>query len=156
MTFAQGHQNVMYNHQHGEKVDYRLFFYDDADRALDAGIDWLQEHAKPSEVLAGSVPHWVYLRTGLKAVMAPFETDPVKAQALLDSVPVTYLLLDEGLEVETKRYMAPVVQQFPERWERVYIDTIAPDPGQDQGGEFAIYRRVGLPPSQSSASSLPR
>jgi hypothetical protein len=100
------------------------------------------------------MPHWMYLRTGLKAVMPPFETDPVKAQALLDSVPVTYLLLDEGLAVETKRYMIRVVQQFPERWERVYADTIAPTPGQNQGGEFAIFRRVGLKPSHSDLATL--
>jgi hypothetical protein len=155
VVYTQRHQQVSYQIPHGRSIQYRLLFYRDAHRSLDASIDWLQANAKPAEVLAGSMPHWMYLRSGLKVVMPPFELDPVKAQALLDSVPVTYLLLDEGLAVETKRYMAQVIQQFPERWERVYTDTIAPNPGETQGGELAIYRRVGQLPARSDLATLP-
>jgi hypothetical protein len=137
----------MYQDRMGEPIQYKLFYYRDAHRALDAGLDWLREHAKSQEVLAGSMPHWMYLRTGLKTVMPPFEADPDKAQGLLDSVPVTYLLQDEGLAVDTKRYIEAVIKRFPEQWERVYIDTIVPDDQQDPLGMFAIYRRVELLPS---------
>jgi hypothetical protein len=146
-VYTRRHQNVMYQDRMGEPIQYKLFYYRDAHRALDAGLDWLREHAKPQEVLAGSMPHWMFLRTGLKTVMPPFEADPVKAQGMLDSVPVTYLLQDEGLAVDTKRYIEAVIKRFPEQWERVYIDKIAPDDQQDPVGTFAIYRRVELLPS---------
>lgn len=157
VTYSRLHQSVTYRDLQGRSVHYRLFFYRDAYRALDAGIDWLQVHARAGEVLAGVMPDWMYLRTGLKAVMPPFETDPVKAQTLLDSVPVTYLCLEDGLGLgfETKRYMAQVVQKFPERWERVYVDTIARDPEQSQDGEFAIYRRIGSLPPRHDLTQTP-
>jgi hypothetical protein len=87
--------------------------------------------------------------------MPPFEPNPMKAQALLDSVPVTYLLLDGGLAVDTKRYMGPVVQQFPHRWERVYVDSFAPERAGEPRGEFAIYRRIGLPSAPADMSMTP-
>ena len=155
VAYARWHQPVTYRDLQGDTIHYRLFFYHDAYRAFDAGLDWLQDHARPPDVLAGSMPHWMYLRTRLKAVMPPFEPDPMKAQALLDSVPVTYLLIDEGLAVDTKRYMGPVVQQFPHRWERVYVDSIAPERPGEPRGEFAIYRRIGLPSAPADMSMPP-
>ncbi|MBA5865672.1 MAG: hypothetical protein GDA67_03120 [Nitrospira sp. CR1.3] len=137
-----GHPLVTHMDLNGAPVRYRLFFYRDAHRALDAGLDWVQEHAKSTDVLAGSMPHWMYLRTKLKAVMPPFESDPAKAQALLDSVPVTYLFLDEGLAVDTKQYTASVVRLYSDRWERVYVDSIAPERPGDPPGQFEIYRRL--------------
>lgn len=135
------HQTVTYRDRSGEMIQYRLFFYRDANRALDRGLDWLMRHAKPTDILAGSMPHWMYLRTGLKSVMPPFERDPVKAQDMMDSVPVTYLLQDEGLAIETKQYIEDMVEQFPNRWERVYIDRIVQEDKREPPGMFAIYRR---------------
>lgn len=144
-VYTRRHQNVSYEDRTGNRIQYKLFYYRDAHRAFDRGLDWLGEHAKPPQILAGSMPHWMYLRSGLKSVMPPFETDPVKAQAMLDSVPVTYLFQDEGLAVDTTRYIAPVINQFPHLWEQVYFDMIAPDDQQDPPKAFAIYRRVDLP-----------
>jgi hypothetical protein len=78
------------------------------------------------------MPHWVHLRTGLKTVMPPFEADPARAQALLDSVPVRYLLIGADM-VESERYTLPVVRQFPDRWRRVH---------STRTGSWAAYRRV--------------
>ena len=152
VVYTQMHQKVTFRDQKGNLLQYRLFFYQDAHRALDAALDWVQKHAKSTEILAGSMPHWMYLRTGLKSVMEPFEADPVKAQDLLDSVPVTYLFLDEGLAVDTKRYMVSVIQQFPERWELIYSDIIVPERGHKAPGNLSIYRRVVLPHAGKNTS----
>jgi len=150
-NYTKGSGPVQYLTRQGEKISYRLFFYTGAHRALDAGVDWVMARARPTDVIAGSMPHWMYLRTKLKAVMPPFESDPIKAQALLDSVPVTYLFLDEGLAIDTKRYMAAVVHQFGDRWERVYVDAIIPERPEEPIGQFEIYRRIGKPPMSTDS-----
>ena len=43
------------------------------------------------------MPHWVYLRTGLKTAMLPFERDPARVDVLLDSASVNYVVLDGTL-----------------------------------------------------------
>jgi hypothetical protein len=134
--YMRYHQQVAYHDRQGRMLEYRLFFYDEPCRALDAGIDWLNSHAHPSDIVAVSMPHWVYLRTGLKSVMPPFEPDPVRVDALLDSVSVNYVVLDGtlyGKPADTTQYVAPVVRKAPDRWERVYFD--------ERGGS-EIYRRV--------------
>ena len=112
-VYAERHLEARYHTRQGETVGYRLFFYMDSYRALDAGVDWLMAHAGSGDVIAVSMPHWVYLRTGNKVVMPPFESDPLKAQQLLESVPVTYLILDEGLAIDSQRFTKGVVERFP-------------------------------------------
>ncbi|MCI0336971.1 MAG: hypothetical protein L0226_05305 [Acidobacteria bacterium] len=145
MIYREMHQNVAYVDQKGKIVTYRLFFYKDAYRALDAGLDWLKQWSKPDDVVASSMPHWVYLRTRLRAVMPPFETDPFRAQELLDSVPVTFIIQDRGLDLDTRKYLSPVVHTFPERWKLVYSDSITDAPEKMPPLRFEIYQRVGLP-----------
>lgn len=130
--FRDRHRKVEYVDRSGTLVRYRLFYYRKAYRALDAGLDWLRQHAKPTEVIVSSMPHWVYLRTGMKAVMPPFETDARKAQALLDAVPATYLIIDGRTGSFTREYGLPAVKAAPERWQLIY---------SSQAGELAIYRR---------------
>jgi hypothetical protein len=142
MVYKYWHQPVHYQGADGKIVSYRLFFYSDAYRALDAGLDWLRLRAKPDDIVASSMPHWVFLRTGLKSVMPPFEINPVQAQALLDSVPVRFLIVDEGLAVDTRRYAVPVVEMFPGNWKRIYSDSIGAESGEVLTDRFAIYQRV--------------
>jgi hypothetical protein len=142
MMYRGMHQQVTYIDQSGQRVDYRLFFYKDAYRALDAGLDWLRQRAKPADVVAASMPHWVYLRTGLKAVMPPFETDPVRTQELLESVPVAFIVQDRGLDLDTRKYLDPVVRAFPQRWKLVYRDSIADESGKHPQEAFEIFQRV--------------
>lgn len=129
---AEDHQPVAYSDRRGNRIAYRQFFYKDSYLALDAGLDWLKRRAQPGDVVAASSPHWVYLRTGLRAVMPPFELDPVKAQRLLDTVPVRYLVLEEGA-LDIRRYTLPVTEQVPNYWVLVYS---APE------GNCSIYQRV--------------
>lgn len=134
--YAGYHGNVTYADRNGQRVAYRLFYYDAAYEALDAGLDWLRQRARPDDIVAATMPHWVYLRTGLKAVMPPMEADLEKAHDLLDSVPVRYVLID-GSEVKIAyQYARPVVQHAADRWKVVYFS---------QRGSFEIYERVDGP-----------
>jgi hypothetical protein len=152
-VYTRQHRTVAYDAPGGGEIRYRLFFYEDSYRALDGGLDWLKRRAKPGDVVAASAPHWVYLRTGLKAVMPPFETDPAKAQRLLDSVPARYLILDDGLALDTRKYTAPLVRDFPARWRRVYSDSIVTKSGAVLEERFQIYQRVD-PPAAPARESI--
>jgi hypothetical protein len=143
MTYQSLHQKVTYVDQGAGMITYRLFFYNNAYRALDAGLDWLKQQSGPGAVVVSSMPHWTYLRTGLKAIMPPFETDPVRAQELLDSVPVTFIIRDRRLALDTRRYLSPVIRTFPERWKLVYSDSITDHSGKTLPERFEIYQRVG-------------
>jgi hypothetical protein len=121
--------------QAGKRHDYRLFFYDRSWRLHDDGLDWLAHEARPGEIVATSTPHWAYLRTGLPAVMPPYEADPRRAAALLDQVPVTYLIVDQLSFLDVgRRYTIPAIQDAPDRWRLIYA-------ANDSGPK--IYRRVG-------------
>ena len=142
VAYSTWNPRVAYQDLQGRKIDYRLFFYKDPYRALDAALDWLKPRSKSDDVVAVSMPHWTYLRTGLKSVMPPFEEDPAKAQRLLDSVPVKYLILDQGLAVDSRRYTLPVVQNFPDLWKPVYSDSLLSESGKLMKNGFSIYERV--------------
>lgn len=154
-VYTRVHQLVRYNDPQGRAVEYHLFFYSDAYRALDAGLDWLMKHANPSDIIAVSMPHWVYLRTGNKSVMSPFESDPVKAEQLLESVPVTYLILDEGLALEGKRFTEGIIQNFPDRWRRIYSDDVVTGTGERHEQAFEIYERVRPQPAMVQSEKEP-
>ena len=100
--------------------EYILFFYGPEWRLHAKALDWLGAHARPDEIVATSTPHWVYLRTGLRSVMPPFEPDVREAQRLVDSVPVSYLIVDSLRFVDvSRRYGAPIVSAFPGYWELI-------------------------------------
>jgi hypothetical protein len=128
---------VAYDAGGGERVEYRLFFYNDLYRATNAGLDWLKNWAKEGDVMAATNPQWAYLRTGIKSVLPPLEMDAAKAQRLLDTVPVKFLIVDEGM---FKKYTSQVVATYPDRWRRVYADSTG-EGGQQ--GKFEIYERTG-------------
>jgi len=118
----------------GTRHEYRLFFYDRGWRQYDKGLDWLARQARPGEVVATSAPHWAYLRTGLPAVMPPYEADPRLADSLLAQVPATYLVVDQLAFIDVgRRYTIPVVERAPDRWQLIYASN-------DSGPR--IYRRV--------------
>lgn len=132
-AYADGLSPVTHHQWRGHDVTYRLFSYADTFRSFDAGIDWVNGHATDSDVIASSQPHWVYLRTGRRAVMPPFERDLVRQQALLDSVPVSYVIVDSDGFSATREYSLPVLRN-EERWERVY---------HSADGLTEVYRRRG-------------
>jgi hypothetical protein len=118
----------------GQGSAYKLMRYDRASYRLDEALAWLKGHAGTGEVVAVQEPHWAYLKTGLKAVLPPMETDPAKAQVFLDSVPVDYLVLDETKILDViPRYAKPVIHAFPACWELVFTSP---------GSQTQIYRRL--------------
>jgi hypothetical protein len=124
--------------RNGNATAQRLFFYDRFYQALDAGLDWLASRAQPADVVAASMPQWVYLRTGLKAVMPPFEKDPDRAQILLDSVPVRFVVVDGTGINFTRDYTLSLLEGSPDRWTVVY---------SNPPGRLQIYERLPQPPS---------
>ena len=94
-------------------------------QALDHAFEWIRRKAAADAVIATTVPHLAYLRTGHKAVLPPFVSDPDIARHLLDEVPVDYLVVDRfGLPGVSERYAAPVVAHNVGDWRLVFT---APD-----------------------------
>lgn len=109
-------------------------FYDQSWIAFDACLSWLEGHANSGAIVATSSPHWVYLRTGLHAVMPPMTPDPSEAQGLLDSVPADYAIADDFTWINTSdTYLEPTIRGNPEKWELVYTTPAS---------ETRVYRRV--------------
>jgi hypothetical protein len=62
-------------------------------------------------------------------------------QTLLDSVPVTYVLVDASSVNFTRDYTLPLLKRASDRWALVHtVDD--PTPGPDRGGPLEIYRRI--------------
>ncbi len=131
--FATHHDRAGYVDSSGGHA-YKLFYFDEAWQDHDGSLQWLAAHGAPGAVVATSTPPLVYLRTGLKAVMPPYEPAPATAQHLLEGVPATYLLVDSLDSPDVaRRYLDPVVVAYPEQWSLVY--------GPPSGGT-RIYQRV--------------
>jgi hypothetical protein len=143
-SFANHRDVAFYNDASGRRHKYHLLFYDRTWRLHDDALDWLARHSRPGEIVATSTPHWAYLRTGLPAIMPPYEADPAVAQRLVDAVPVTYLVVDNLSFLDVgRRYTRPMIARDPGRWSLIYF-------ANDTGPR--IYRRV-LGPAPVSASA---
>jgi hypothetical protein len=112
---------MMTDHR-GRVHQYRLFYYDRAWRLHNDALDWLRTTGLPRSVVATSTPYLAYIRTGLPAVMPPYEVDPVRAERLLEQVPVGYVVVDQLLEYldVARRYAGPVVEGAGDRWALIY------------------------------------
>ncbi len=139
LAFTKWHQKVNYAVGDGKRIEYELFFYHGLYKATDAGLDWLKEQAKNGAVVAATTPQWAYLRTGMKSVLPPLVTDAEIAQRLLDSVPVKFLIVDEG---DFRKYTTRVVAAYPDRWRRVYADSVFEEDNNQETGKFEIYERI--------------
>lgn len=128
--FSRYVDTIVYDLPDGRVARLRVFGYFPNERALNGGLSWLMKHAQPNDIVATYAPQWAYLRTGLKAVMPPFELNSERAQKLLDSVPVTYLIFEDNF---TKKYVSLVIQSYPNLWREKY---------SDQHGSFKIYERA--------------
>ncbi len=127
---------AVYYDAKGIRRDYTLFHYSGPDSPSEKGLQWLAARANPNAVVAVSMPQWVYLKTGLKTVMPPLEADPLKAQRLIDTVPASYVALDNLLmEDDFNRRFPALVRKSPDKWLLVYASP---------HGEFDIYQRAGI------------
>jgi hypothetical protein len=133
-VFTKHYQPAVMTDASGRAHHFRLFFYDQAWRLHDDGLDWLGRQAPHQAIIATSTPHLAYLRTGMRAVMPPYEVDSTRAAELLAGVPVTYLIVDQLAFLDvSRRYAAPVPRAAAAEWPLVYATS-------DSGPR--IYRRA--------------
>jgi hypothetical protein len=127
---------VVLHDRQGSAVQFSLFFYTRPNRELDEALEWLRTRARPTDIVAAAMPHWAHLVTGAKTVMPPFEADPQKAEALLDAVPVKYIVMDDtdvDIAHLMRRSTVKVLRAVPGRWTEVYTGS---------SGLVAVYERV--------------
>ena len=98
----------------------RMFTYDPAFEAFDRAIDWIAERAEHDDIVVSSMPHWVYLRTNLRAVMPPFHADVTRARELLQTVRARYVVVDRSGFSPTAVYAAPAIAEAG--WRVVFDD----------------------------------
>ncbi len=96
---------------HGD-VGPRFFYYSEFSRGWDVAIDWIQNHSAPNAIVATHLPQYCYLRTGRRAVLPPVERNQDRVRELLESVPVSYVILDP---VD----WMPAVEKDTEHWRSV-------------------------------------
>jgi hypothetical protein len=89
------------------------FYYSESWRDWDAGIAWIQSHSHPNAIVLTRSPQLCYLRTGRRAVMPPVEQNQDRARQLLESVPVSYVLLELPVDY------IPAVEKDSQRWRSV-------------------------------------
>jgi hypothetical protein len=112
---------ISYYSADGTERPGRLLTYEPVWHALDPALEFLRRRADATDVIATSVPHLAYLRTGRRSVLPPLEPNVDTAARYLDAVPVAYMVLDElGLPGISERYAAPVVNRYPASWRLVY------------------------------------
>ncbi len=137
---------AVYYDARGIRREYTLFHYSGPNSPSEKGLQWLAARANPHAVVAVSMPQWVYLKTGLKTVMPPLEADPLKAQQLIDTVPASYVALDNLLmEDDFNRRFPALVRKSPDKWLLVYASP---------HGEFDIYQRVGIDAARKDEKPL--
>lgn len=131
--FLQSLLPVSYYDAAGNELPGRLLTYERPWHALDPALEWLRRHARAEDVVATTVPHLAHLRSGLRAVLPPMETDPDLAGRLLAEVPVAWVLLDELGDPGIAGYAAAAIERRPEEWRLAY---------GVPGGGTRVYERV--------------
>ena len=124
------HPEVQHVGPMGRLGKYPLF-YDDVSQKLNRALEWLRKNAHKEDIVVSSMPHWAHIQTGLKTVMPPFERDPQKAQTLLDSVPVRFVIVEtadlhpcSGGMCQgdyAAQYLLSLLSGAPERWSLAYV-----------------------------------
>ena len=114
----------------------RFFFYAPLGAEYDQALAWLEHAGRRTDVVAATDPQRVYLMTGMKAVLPPFELDGAQAQRLIDSVPVRYVIAEAaqaqpGLGAY-HRYTATLLDGNPDCWAPVW---------QSASGAIEVYER---------------
>jgi hypothetical protein len=89
-----------------------FFYHDSLWRGWEQAIGWIDVHSPRDAIIATAASHLCYLCTGRRAVSAPIERDQVRTRQLLESVPVSYVIVDRG-------YSLPAIENNPESWHLV-------------------------------------
>jgi hypothetical protein len=75
-------------------------------------IAWIQNHSNPNAIVLTNAPQLCYLRIGRRAVLPPVERNQDRVRELLESIPVSYVILDP---ID----WMPAVEEDNQRWRRV-------------------------------------
>jgi hypothetical protein len=148
LSYGPGVHNYLatatYQGRDGLDRPYTVIWFPKNFAAFQSALRWLKRQPRRDEIAAVSMPHWAYIETGFKSVMTPFQSDPATVQRLLESVPVSFLIIETTGSYNT--HLPEVIEKFPNKWERVYSSI----PG---GAE--VYRRVGSDTSRGIATREP-
>jgi hypothetical protein len=99
----------------------RFFYHDRSWLAWEQAAAWIGARAEPGAIVATSVPHQFYLHTNLRAVYPPMDANPEQAHRLLETVPVSYVIVDELRQGDfVRRYTLPAVESHPASWRLVH------------------------------------
>jgi hypothetical protein len=110
----------------GKTENYRLMHYTPAFASVANALEWLKNSVPSDSIVAISMPQWAYLQTGLRTVMPPFYRDAERAQRAIDSVPVTYLVLDQmTMDSQFNERFWNLVRKSPDKWRLVYSAPMA-------------------------------
>jgi hypothetical protein len=114
----------------------RLFVHYGNWQNFERAAQWISANTQPDAIVATSVPHFLNLLTGRLSVIPPLERDPARARQLLDSVPVSYVIIDQidGIDM-SRSYAQPAVQNDPDHWHLTFI-----------AGGTSIYSRLEQSP----------
>jgi hypothetical protein len=142
-SFVFVHQHLLdtttFETPDGKTENYRLIYYTPGFASVANALEWLKKGAPSDSIVAISMPQWAYLQTGLRAVMPPFYRDAERAQRAIDSVPVTYLVVDRmTMQGEFNESFWNLLRNFPDSWRLVYS---APMAGVYARTEFGSHRR---------------
>ena len=120
LFYDRGHQPASFIPGRGA-LGPRFFFHDQAWAEWEEAVAWLGEHSTPEAIVATPESHLCYLLTQRQAVSPPIESDPVRARHLLESVPVSYVIVDKlGFTDVSRRYARPAVESDPMRWRLIH------------------------------------
>jgi len=93
----------------------RLFYYDRLWYGWEQAVAWIMQHSGPDAIVATPACHLCYLRSGRHAVAPPKEEDRARNLQLLESVPVSFVIVDRGYSLAEFEIEAPgwrLVQSF--------------------------------------------
>ena len=93
----------------------RLFYYDRLWHGWEQAVAWVIQHSTPDAIVATPASHLCYLRSGRHAVAPPKDQEPARTLQLLESVPVSYVIVDRGYSLPAFESDAPgwhLVQSF--------------------------------------------
>ena len=99
----------------------RFFYHGRPWLAWEQAAAWIGARANASAIVATSAPHQLYLQTGLRAVYPPMDSDPEQAHRLLETLPASYVIVDELPHRDfVRRYALPAVESHPASWHLVH------------------------------------
>jgi len=119
------------------------FYYGPTWLRWEHAVEWIREHSSEETIVATTASHLCHIRTGLLSVMPPMERDAEKLNRLLDSVPISFVVIDEmKFPVTARRYVLPALKAHGSKWKLVYEE-----------GKTQVYQRLAgtAPAGEGSA-----